>query len=469
MRNPRVLIVDDESTLRTALFRVFDRKGYQVVTASKISEAKQLTPTEQPLDLAIVDLNLPDGDGLDLLTHLKTTHPNSQTIILTGHGSIETAVKATQHGAFHFMTKPFSLEELTSIAARALTHRDLQQENEQLRTELNRKYQFEQIIGQSEGIRNVLDLVTRVADSDSTVMVNGESGTGKELIARSIHYNSSRSQQPFVAINCGAIPGELLESELFGHVKGAFTGAIANRVGRFEMADGGTLFLDEIGDLEPALQVKLLRVLQERSFEPVGGTKSVQVNVRVITATNKNLEDSVAQGVFREDLYYRLNVIPILIPALRDRRTDIPLLAAHFLAHFNRVKARNLSGFSNEAMDCLTAYSWPGNIRELENLIERLAILKGQGLVDINDLPAKYRAQSSIAAAVEVIALPEDGVDFNSAVDRFENQLILQALEKTGWNRNQAAMLLKLNRTTLVEKMKKKGLRPPSGISMMEA
>lgn len=468
MRNPRILVVDDESTLRTALFRVFDRKGYQVVTASRIDEAKQLTPAEQPLDLAIVDLNLPDGHGLDLLTHLKATHPNSEIIILTGNASIEMAVKATQQGAFHFMTKPFSLEELISIATRALTHKELQQENLQLRTELNRKYQFEQIIGQSEGIRHVLDLVGRVADSDSTVLVTGESGSGKEMIARSIHYNSNRAKQPFVAINCGAIPRELLESELFGHMKGAFTGAIANRIGRFEMADGGTLFLDEIGDMDPSLQVKLLRVLQERNFEPVGSAKTVQVNVRVIAATNKILEESVAKGEFREDLFYRLNVIPILVPALRDRKVDIPLLAAHFMNHFNRTKNRSLTGFSPEALECLVGYNWPGNIRELENLIERLAILKGQGQVELNDMPAKYRSQVTATLAPEVFALPDDGVDFNSAVDRYENQLILQALEKTGWNRNQAAMLLKLNRTTLVEKMKKKGLRPPNGI-MMEA
>lgn len=466
MRNPRILVVDDESTLRTALFRVFDRKGYQVVTASRIEEAKQLTPNEQPLDLAIVDLNLPDGHGLDLLTHLKQTHPQSEIIILTGNASIEMAMKATQQGAFHFMTKPFSIEELISIATRALNHRQLQQENQQLRSELNMKYQFEQIVGQSEGIRQVLDLVGRVADSDSTVLVTGESGTGKELIARSIHYNSSRSQQPFVAINCGAIPAELLESELFGHMKGAFTGAINNRIGRFEMADGGTLFLDEIGDMEPALQVKLLRVLQERSFEPVGSTKTVQVNVRVIAATNKNLENSVEEGNFREDLYYRLNVIPISIPSLRERRTDVPLLAAHFLNHFNRTKNRGLTGFAADAMECLMSYAWPGNIRELENLVERLAILKGQGQIEINDLPAKYRAQAVATASVsESFSLPEDGLDFNTAVDRFENQLILQALEKTGWNRNQAAILLKLNRTTLVEKMKKKGLKPPHGVS----
>lgn len=467
MRNPRILIVDDESTLRTALFRVFDRKGYQVVTASRIEEARQLSPAEQPLDLAIIDLSLPDGHGLDLLTTLKQVHPQVEVIILTGNASIEMAVKATQTGAFHFMTKPFSIEELHSIADRALTHRQLQNENRQLRTELNKKYQFDQIVGQSEGTRQVLDLVGRVADSDSTVLVMGESGTGKEMIARSIHYNSPRSQQPFVAINCGAIPKELLESELFGHVKGAFTGAIQNRLGRFEMADGGTLFLDEIGDMDPSLQVKLLRVLQERNFEPVGGTKTVQVNVRVIAATNKDLEDSVERGTFREDLFYRLNVIPIVIPALRERRTDIPLLAAHFQVQFNRTKSRNLTGFSPEAMDCLVNYPWPGNIRELENLIERLAILKGQGTVEINDLPAKYRAQSAAdASPADVLMLPEDGMDFNTAVDHFENQLILRALEKTGWNRNQAAILLKLNRTTLVEKIKKKGLRPPGGIQM---
>ncbi len=465
MRSSRVLIVDDESSLRTALFRILDRKGLSVITANKIDEAKLLCQGDQALDLALVDLNLPDGDGIDLMTHLKSVHPDCQVIILTGHGTIESAIRATQKGAFHFITKPFNMEELTSLVDKALTHKKLQQENHQLRTELHKKYQFEQIIGKSVEIQNVLSMVERVADSDSTVLVTGESGTGKELIARAVHYNSPRADQAFVAINCGAIPSELLESELFGHVKGAFTGAIANRIGRFEMADGGTIFLDEIGDLEPALQVKLLRVLQQKSFEPVGGAKSIQVNVRVIAATNKNLEDLVSAGRFREDLFYRLNVIPIVIPALRERKTDIPLLFAHFMEHFNRNKGRRLTGVSPDTMECLINYPWPGNIRELENLVERLAILKGQGQIEISDLPVKYRSVASASVDPAKFDLPDEGLDFNTAVDQFENNLILRALEKTSWNRNQAALLLRLNRTTLVEKIKKKGLRPPGELA----
>jgi DNA-binding NtrC family response regulator len=462
MRQPRVLIVDDESTLRTALFRIFDRKGYSVVTANKAEEAKALMLSDQTIDLALVDLNLPDADGIELMSQIKTAHGDCQVIILTGHGTIESAVRATQKGAFHFITKPFSMDELVGLVEKALAHKKLQHENHQLRSELHRKYHFDQIIGQSESIKAVLNLVERVSDSDSTILVTGESGTGKELIARAIHYNSPRSEHPFVAINCGAIPSELLESELFGHVKGAFTGAIANRVGRFEMADCGTIFLDEIGDLEPALQVKLLRALQERSFEPVGGTKSVQINVRVIAATNKNLEDLVVTGRFREDLFYRLNVIPMTVPALRERKTDIPLLLSHFIDHFNKTKGKRLTSIAADALECLCNYQWPGNIRELENLIERVAILKGQGQVDINDLPAKYRiSATSSENDIASFQIPDNGMDFNSAVDNFENALILRALEKTGWNRNQAALLLKLNRTTLVEKIKKKGLRPP--------
>ncbi|GIL17610.1 MAG: acetoacetate metabolism regulatory protein AtoC [Oligoflexia bacterium] len=464
MRSSRVLIVDDESSLRSALFRILDRKGLNVLTANKIEEAKAVTQGDQALDLALVDLNLPDGDGIDLMTYLKSQHPNCEVIILTGQGTIESAVRATQKGAFHFITKPFNMDELMSLVDKALDHRRLTQENSQLRTELSKKYQFDQIVGQSENIQNVLRLIEKVADTDSTILITGKSGTGKELIARAIHYNSSRASHPFIAINCGAIPSELLESELFGHVKGAFTGAIANRIGRFELADGGTIFLDEIGDLEPALQVKILRALQEKTFEPVGGTKSVQVNVRVIAATNKNLEEQVEAGNFREDLFYRLNVIPMVIPSLQERKTDIPLLLNHFIDQFNKNKSRKLTGITSEAMDCLVNYAWPGNIRELENLVERLAILKGHGMIDINDLPAKYRSSAVASADTTMMDIPDLGMDFNTAVDQFENSLILRALEKTGWNRNQAAMLLRLNRTTLVEKIKKKGLRPPGDI-----
>lgn len=460
MQSKRILIVDDEASLRTALFRALDRRGYQVVTSASYKEAETVGQTDKAIDLALVDLRLPDGDGLELMSKLKQVHPNIQVIILTGHASIEVAVDATRKGAFHFVTKPCNLDEIMTLVDRALSHGQLTLENQQLRTALHKKYQFENIIGQSEQITEVLSLIERVAQSDSTVLIMGESGTGKELVAKALHYNSNRHQEPFIPINCGAIPAELLESELFGHVKGAFTGAIANRMGRFEMADEGTLFLDEIGDMSPTLQVKLLRVLQEKSFEPVGGTKTLTANVRVVAATNVDLEDAVNQGRFREDLYYRLNVIPIRIPALRERKSDIPLLMHHFMENFNRLRGRSLKGVSQDAMDLLCQYSWPGNIRELENLVERLAILKGQGIVEVMDLPERYRR---IAADADpgTINIPDNGMDFNTAVDAYENALIMRALEKTGWNRNQAASLLKLNRTTLVEKIKKKGLRQP--------
>ena len=459
MQLARILIVDDEAGLRTALFRALDRKGYQVITAASKKEAETISQSEKPIDLALVDLHLPDGDGLELMSHIKNLHRNAQVIILTGFGSIEKAVEATQRGAFHFITKPFNLDAILTLIERALSQANLERENHQLRSALHKKYHFDNIIGQSEGIGRVLEMIERVADSDSTVLIMGESGTGKELVAKAVHYNSPRSSKPFIPINCGAIPAELLESELFGHIKGAFTGAIANRMGRFEMAENGTLFLDEIGDMSPALQVKLLRVLQERRFEPVGSGKTLTTNVRVLAATNVDLERAVEEGRFREDLFYRLNVIPIRIPPLRERKSDIPLLLHYFIESFNRLRNRTLSGVTPEAMEFLTNYGWPGNIRELENLIERMAILKGQGLIDVQDLPERYR--KTINPETILTELPTNGMDFNTAVDTYENALIMRALEKTGWNRNQAALLLKLNRTTLVEKIKKKGLRPP--------
>lgn len=462
MQAKRILIVDDEASLRTALFRALDRRGFQVITAASKKEAETISQSDKPIDLALVDLRLPDGDGIELMTTLKSLQKNIQVIILTGFGSIEVAVEATRRGAFHFVTKPFNLDEILSLIERALNQSQLEQENSQLRSALHNRYRFDNIVGQSDQLMGVLQLIERVADSESTVLVTGESGTGKELVAKAIHYNSSRSSKPFVPINCGAIPSELLESELFGHIKGSFTGAISNRIGRFEMASEGTLFLDEIGDMSPSLQVKLLRVLQERKFEPVGGAKTIDANVRVIAATNIDLERAVEEGRFREDLFYRLNVIPIRIPALRERRSDVPLLVTHFMESFNKSRKRQLTGVSDEAMAHLFNYSWPGNIRELENLVERIAILKGEGMVEINDLPEKYRnSPSETQESLSPVDIPEAGMDFNSAVDSYENALILKALEKTGWNRNQAALLLKLNRTTLVEKIKKKGLRPP--------
>ena len=460
MQGQRILITDDEASLRTALFRTLDRKGYQVITSANAREAETISQSETPIDLAIVDLHLPDGDGIQLMGKLRSLHPNIQVIILTGHASIESAVMATRQGAFHFVTKPCNLEEIVTLVDRALSHSQLATENQRLRSALHTKYQFENIIGQSDAITEVLGMIERVAQTDSTVLVMGESGTGKELVAKALHFNSLRAEKPFIPINCGAIPAELLESELFGHMKGAFTGAIANRTGRFELAQDGTLFLDEIGDMHPSLQVKLLRVLQERVLEPVGGTKAIPVNVRVIAATNVDLENAVEEGRFREDLYYRLNVIPIRIPALRERRPDIPVLLHHFMELFNRNRGRALKGIAPDALELLCHYAWPGNIRELENLVERLSILKGQGIVEVQDLPEKYR-KFKLDADPSKIEIPDQGVDFNTAVDNYENALIMRALEKTGWNRNQAALLLKLNRTTFVEKIKKKGLRPP--------
>lgn len=459
MQIPRILVVDDDTSLRTALFRALDRKGFQVITAGSMKEALQLGQSERSLDLVLADLRLPDGDGVELIDELRVSNPSCQFIVLTGFGTIEAAVRATKSGVDHFITKPFELDEILLLVEKTLSHKKLEQENQSLRAALHKKYRFDNIIGQSNGILKVLELIERVSNSDSTVLITGESGTGKELVAKAIHYNSTRVNKAFVPVNCGAIPGELMESELFGHIKGAFTGAIANRMGRFEHAENGTLFLDEIGDMNPHLQVKMLRVLQERRFEPVGSTKTQTTDVRIIAATNVDLEKAVLNGRFREDLFYRLNVIPIHIPALRERKEDIPLLFHFFMENFNANKNIKLSGITKEAMDTLSDYAWPGNIRELENLVERLSILKAGGVVDIDDLPERYRNLPARQLDAEAINIPENGLDFNTAVDAYENALILKALEKTGWNRNQAAMLLRLNRTTLVEKIKKKGLR----------
>lgn len=460
MQRSRVLVVDDESSIRTALFRSLEKKGHQVLTASSLAEAETLAATEKGLDVVLVDLRLPDGTGLDLMSHLKVSHPSCQFLLLTGFGSIENAVEATKRGAFHYVTKPFNIDEVLALVDRALEHKNLSQENENLKKQLHQKYSFDNIIGQSPEITEVFTLIEKVADSESTVLISGESGTGKELVAKAIHFNSRRAERLLVPVNCGAIPGELLESELFGHVKGAFTGAISNRQGRFELANHGTIFLDEVGDMAPSLQVKLLRVLQERTFEPVGSTKTTEVDVRVIAATHRDLDLAVKDKSFREDLFYRLNVIPLRIPPLRQRKSDIPLLIHHFLHSFNETKKRDLQGFSTDAMEILMNYNWPGNVRELENLVERLVILKGRGIIEPRDLPERYH-QVNVSLNPDRVVVPNKGLDFNSAVDNFENALIMQALERTGWNRNKAATLLNLNRTTLVEKIKKKGLTPP--------
>lgn len=466
MSQLKILVLDDDQTLRAALFRVFSRKGLQVITTSTTKEAEHVISNEANIDLVLLDIRLPDGDGIDILKLVKKKYSDTPVIVLTGFGSVDLAVEATKLGAYHFMTKPFNIEELSLLVDKALSHCKLMSENAHLKSQLCSKYRFDNIIGKSDSIQRVLSLVEKVADSDSTVLITGESGTGKELIAKAIHYNSPRAAKPFVPINCGAIPGELLESELFGHIKGAFTGAINNRIGRFELANKGSIFLDEIGDLSTNLQVKLLRVLQERRFEPVGSAKTTETDVRIIAATNVNLSEAVKESRFREDLFYRLNVIPIIIPPLRERRSDIPLLVQHFIEHFNTKKSAQIQGISEAAMDVLVNYAWPGNIRELENLVERISILKRGGPIEVEDLPEHFTQSMGANYKSLPMDIPENGIDFNTAVDSYENQLILNALNKTGWNRNQAAILLRLNRTTLVEKIKKKGLKPPQEASV---
>ncbi|RIL06045.1 MAG: DNA-binding response regulator [Proteobacteria bacterium] len=459
MRRSNVLVVDDEELYRRALERILVRCGHAVTTARDASEAMTAVSAE-PLDLVLCDVRMPGISGLELVRQIREIDPDLPCIVMTGYDSVEHSVEALRSGAFWYLHKPFegSLDVVRRLVEQAIEHRRLRTENRLLQSQLRSRYRFDNIVGQSAALRGVLELVDKVADSDSTVLVTGESGTGKELIARAIHYNSRRADRLLVSLNCGAIPEELLESELFGHVKGAFTNAVAQREGRFAAADGGTIFLDEIGDMSPNLQVKLLRVLQDRSFEPVGSSKTQRVDVRVIAATNQNLEDAIRRGVFREDLYYRLNVIPIEVPPLRRRKDDIPLLVQHFLDRLTAEKGRAIEGITEAALARLADHDWPGNVRELENLMERLVVLRREGMIDLGDLPPAFRRRDASSDAASVPTMGADGIDFNAVVDRLETQLIVQALEQTGGNKNRAAQLLGLNRTTLIEKIKKKGL-----------
>jgi DNA-binding NtrC family response regulator len=456
-----IMIVDDEAAVCKALDRFLTGLGYQVLTAPDGEEALSMLG-EQVVDLALVDLVMPKMDGIELIHRMKRLHPDIVPIVLTGFGTITTAVEAMKGGAYHYLTKPFELDDIASLVAKALEHRNLKEENIELRRQVKERYRFENIVGTSDEMMEVFELVDKVADTDSTVLILGESGTGKELIARAIHYNSRRREKPLVTVNCAAIPEELLESELFGHTKGAFTGAVATKPGRFDAADHGTIFLDEIGDMSFKLQVKVLRVLQEQRFEPVGSTKTRQVDVRIITATNQDLEKAVKERRFREDLFYRLNVIPIHLPPLRDRISDIQLLVKHFIDKYATSSGHHISGISDEASTALTGYGWPGNVRELENIIERVVVLKSEGLVEMSDLPPKIRGAAPAVSRPDTvrasrdIEIPDKGMSFKRAVADFESKLIMKALEKTGGNKNKAATLLQLNRTTLVEKIKKK-------------
>ncbi len=451
----RILVVDDEVQIVKALGRFLSEAGYEVAPAHSFEEALSLLAKE-PVEAALIDLRLGDKNGMDLLAQVKKIQPETVCIVVTGYATIDSAIEAIKAGAYHYLTKPFHLEDVDNLLKQALSTRRMKQENRLLKQQVHSRYGMKNIVGISESMQAVYNLIEKVADTDSTVLILGESGTGKELVAKAIHYNSRRADRPMVPVNCGAIPEELLESELFGHVKGAFTGAVATRPGRFEIADGGTIFLDEIGDMSPKLQVKLLRVLQERRFEPVGSTRTLEVDVRVITATNKNLEQAVSERRFREDLYYRLNVIPVHLPPLRDRRSDIPLLIDHFLTFFSKENHKTQPEISDKAMALLLQYSWPGNVREVENLMERFVVLHKNGQIQAEDVPVRF--QDKLDISTPDFEIPEEGIHLKNRVDDFEDRLILKALEKTGWNKNQAAQLLNLNRTTLVEKIKKKNL-----------
>jgi len=435
--------------------------GYQVQTARDAGEALSVVHS-QPVDLVLCDVKMPGINGLELVRQIRDLQPDLPCIVITGHASAESSVEALRAGAFWYLEKPFDqkhLDVVRRLVEQAIEHGRLKAENRALHHELRSRYRFDNIVGRSAALQRVLDLIEKVADTESTVLITGESGTGKELVARAIHYNSRRSDRMLVTVNCGAIPEELLESELFGHVKGAFTNADRHREGRFSLANGGTIFLDEIGDMSPNLQVKLLRVLQDRTFEPVGSSKTVKVNVRVIAATHQDLPRLIEEKRFREDLFYRLNVIPIEVPALRQRRDDIPVLVQHFLDAANQERGTDVESVSEAALECLMRYEWPGNVRELQNLMERLVILCRSHEIGVEDLPESLQTSSPSAPVLCAPApLPGDGVSFHEVVGNLERDLILQALEQTHWNKNQAAQLLGMNRTTLVEKIKKKGL-----------
>ncbi len=478
MEKGRIIIVEDEEDILMMLSEFLKGNGY---TVDPFNDSKKalIALKNNNYQIMITDLMMPKIDGLQLINFIQKEYLDTLGIVITGYGSLETAIGVMRCGAFDYILKPFKFEEvlatvdsamyyfnlikadnipkglrLKSNLLRRYAENKILRENTILRSCLKDKYKFENIIGNSFPMQKVFELIEKVADTNATALVTGESGVGKELVARAIHFNSSRRDSPLVVVNCGAIPETLLESELFGYEKGAFTGAANTRLGRFEIANGGSIFLDEIGDMSVNLQVKLLRVLQERSFERIGGSKTITVDLRIIAATNRSLEDLVKQGKFREDLYYRLNVVPIHIPPLRERRQDIPLLLNYFLEQSNRLNNANIEGFTEEAIRALLDYQYPGNVRELQNIVERMAVLKRNGYIDLEDLPEKLYAAESTEEAAPLNM--ERGYD--TLVSEFEKTLISKALQETQGVKSKAAQVLSINRTTLIEKMKRLGI-----------
>jgi two-component system NtrC family response regulator len=446
----KILIIDDDNSLRRVLEYNLQEEGYEVQAAASGEEGLYLFGQSQP-NLVITDMKMSGMDGMMVLKSIKECSPETLVIIITAFGTVDVAVEAMKSGAYDYITKPFNRDGLKMTVKKALQFSGLAAENKRLKSELSDKADFRTIVGTSKEMEKVFDVIRKVADTEASVLITGESGTGKELVARSIHANSSRRDAPFVAINCAAIPRDLLESELFGHVKGAFTGAVKDKAGKFQVAEGGTLFLDEVGELPLELQPKLLRALQEKEVEPVGGTKVLKLDVRVLSATNLNVDKAIAEGTFREDLYYRLSVIPMHLPPLRERRTDIPLLIKYFCTKH----AGDKISFAKDALETLIMYPWPGNVRELENTIERLLIMRDSDVIGRDELPEKLLENRTSGTAV--IKLPDEGY----SLEQLEREIVVEALERNAWNQTAAARFLKIPRHTLIYRLEKYGISLP--------
>ncbi len=448
--NAKILVIDDDTSLRRVLEYNLQEEGYEVQAASSGEEGLYLFGQSQP-NLVITDMKMSGMDGLMVLKSIKERSTEALVIIITAFGTVDVAVEAMKSGAYDYITKPFNRDELRLTVRKALQFSGLAEENKRLKSELSDKADFRTIVGSSKEMEKVFDVIRKVADTEAAVLITGESGTGKELVARSIHANSSRRDAPFVAINCAAIPRDLLESELFGHVKGAFTGAVKDKTGKFQMAEGGTLFLDEVGELPVELQPKLLRALQEKEVEPVGGTKVQKLDVRVVSATNLDVDKAIANGTFREDLYYRLSVIPMHLPPLRERRMDIPLLIKYFCSKHGSYKVT----FDKDALHTLVMYPWPGNVRELENTVERLLIMRNSDVIGLGELPEKLLENGASGSAV--IKLPDEGY----SLEQLEREVVVQALERNHWNQTAAARFLRIPRHTLIYRLEKYGIEIP--------
>jgi DNA-binding NtrC family response regulator len=455
MTRGRILVVDDDPSLRRVLQVQLEQEGYEVAVAASAQQTLSVLQL-RPFDLLITDLKMPQISGMELLKQARAQYPQTIIIMLTAFGTVDTAVEAMKAGAYDYLTKPVHPAEMSVIVRRALEHVYLVEQVRALRISLNQKYGFENILGRSDVLLEVLDTAVRAAHSNSTVLIRGETGTGKELLARAIHFNSFRSKNPMVTINCGAIPKELLESELFGHKRGAFTGAFTDKKGRIELADGGTLFLDEIGEMTPDLQVKLLRLIQGGEIEKIGSEVKTSVDLRIIVATHRDLQAMIEDGTFREDLYYRLAVIPLVMPPLRERPEDIPTLVQHFFRKSQEKNKRPELVMSPALLPYFVQYRWPGNVRELENILERIVVLARGGDITIEDLPPFLRQEKAGVDALE-IDLPPQGV----SLEAIEKELILRALHRCDWNQTRAARYLDISRKTLIYRIERHGIQKP--------